>query len=141
MTSDECNFRIVNEGIDLVTKYMGTKSIIEPEYEDLLRALEQQYCLFDAMPGTEKKLLKTAVGCVLFCIPPGFGNSLISENVFLPFWRGRSSVNLLISKQEKISLYSRLTGKELEIDTTLEKAKELVGAVETELEDETIVGK
>jgi hypothetical protein len=102
----ECPYRINNEGVPVIKPFISEKRILNVSIEDLLKlltALTVSYSLLE--PELQQILSASPIGCYLIHVHA-------KEQVFfMPVWKGRGTLNLLVNKQEKFSYLTMLTGR------------------------------
>lgn len=112
-----CVYRLVNDGLNTLVPYLSKKRKVNVKFDDIRVLLEEDYPVVYKF-GEETKVLLEALeqGSCLFCFQPteeDKKNCSIRNQLILPVWKARASVNLLMKKAEKRSLTWRLLGKEL----------------------------
>ena len=112
-------FRLSNDGINTIAPFVKPELVVEFTQSDLMVLLEQDAPLFTSLSEHLKEILTNApLGSMLGKYSPILTEiqNPISAQICFPLWRAHVSVTMLISKQEKQSLYERLTGNALIIE-------------------------
>ncbi|CDS09206.1 hypothetical protein LRAMOSA10566 [Lichtheimia ramosa] len=111
----ESPYRLTTDGLPLIEKYFTTeRRIVTITNKDLKVLLVENIPKIETFePDTQKKMEKLANGgCILrIDLAQAFDKPLKTTLAMsMPIWKGKSSVNLLINKQDKRLLCQRIYG-------------------------------
>ncbi|KAJ1658433.1 tRNA (cytosine-5-)-methyltransferase ncl1 [Dispira simplex] len=121
-----CTYRIHSEALPLVYPFMGEKRKVQLSTADLKLLLNDVgHVNFTKLSeDLQSKVIPMELGCVVGVMPtPSHRRGSeevrneLSNPLLFPLWRGKGSLNLLLSKQDKRSLHYRVFGKELKVKT------------------------
>ncbi|KAI9596681.1 S-adenosyl-L-methionine-dependent methyltransferase [Syncephalis fuscata] len=103
-------YRLQADGLGVVAPLLSPTRVVNAHLDDLRAlVLHQNPLLDDLTPETNKSLDELQPGCcVLRFDPSPYPELTMYEMLYIPVWRARISVNLLLSKQEKRSLGFRI---------------------------------
>ena len=112
-------WRIQNEGLPIIEHWVGGGRVIKLHTLSVLRILLKEMFIKispDASFATFPKYLKeqleaTSLGCCLLRCEPSDSaddNDAFDERLVLPLWRGISSVNLMLPKEDRRAMLLRL---------------------------------
>lgn len=121
--SEECDFRITNEGMASIAPFLNARvhTITADEFAPLLKNTNTS---FDKLGDSSAAFCRgVKEGCVIFKVVGGCDDE---EVCMAPVWRGRGSINILIGKVEKAAIYMRICGEVL----VFEEKKEFKNVVE-----------
>lgn len=106
----ECDFRITNDGIDTISPFLLGKRVFSLTESEMLPLLRNEYTALKQLNLTLAAKCEVELeGCLVFSFTIRKGQE-DEEVCFVPVWRGKGSVNILVNKIEKGALYMRLTG-------------------------------
>lgn len=99
----ECRWRVQSEGIEMLYRFVGPKRVVKSNKLEILRFLsEQAYPRFNDIQERDEELYKQVSelteGCCFFEV----------GGVVYPLWRGRASINTMVSKENTEELLLRL---------------------------------
>ena len=107
-----CPYRLSQEGLPVAYPHLSRKRIVEVPMSDLLQLLREENPLFDSFTPATTEYCRSADNgsCVVDYVGPTGNGGIASatSKISLCSWRGRGSLALLISKQERASLLARL---------------------------------
>ncbi|CDK29542.1 unnamed protein product [Kuraishia capsulata CBS 1993] len=117
---DACPWRIQNESLSVIKKHLSSKRQFSCNQEIFLVFLQETFPNFSILKQKDldseflDKIKDVSEGCC-------FINVIRNENdesLFLPLWRGKNNLNLMVSKQETFEYLYRIYG----IETTKKDA-------------------
>ncbi|CCG83525.1 Putative tRNA [Taphrina deformans PYCC 5710] len=142
---DMCKWRVAQDGVDIIKDFVGTDKIIDCNFEELTIFMQHEFpraTLFPAREGSVADQLKgKKYGCYLLrCDLSKEPTSRIPETIVVPLWKSKVTIQMMIARQDKVAIYTRVTGKELPpaIRVDAEVARQLKQAKEDT--DETTAG-
>ncbi len=119
----DCIHRIVHEGVEAIQNSLAGKNVFVPNLVDLEKIIMGEQLRWELECDDEMKNQMNAapLGCMLMKIDRSHptlsatlkDNILLPSPVYAPVWKGRSTINALLTKQEKASLYMRIFHKEM----------------------------
>ncbi|KAL8280323.1 hypothetical protein RQP46_007240 [Phenoliferia psychrophenolica] len=108
-----CKWRVMNEGLDILRPFMGPKRIVSCTVETLKLCMSKLNVAIEEIKDDEeflKRIEEMETGsCVLELKAVG-KDIEFEQNLSLPFWKSKASVNLMVEKTEKSALSLRLYG-------------------------------
>ncbi|KAJ3211929.1 tRNA (cytosine(34)-C(5))-methyltransferase [Entophlyctis luteolus] len=117
-------YRVTSEGLATLASFLSSKRKVEVSHEDVKILLEKEYPLVTEMSDQLQNAVATlAPGSFVLRYTPhedGHTGSL-HETIFLPAMRAAVSVSLLVPKEERKSLQSRIFGAHFATETGLKK--------------------
>lgn len=123
-----CPWRVQNEGLGIIKAYLGPSRQLSTNMDNLKILLTSAYPLIKELEASgfdaefSKALTEMSEGCLFLRIvrDPSL------EDLFVPLWRGKANVNLMVSKQDTQELLMRLYDIETKAtDEVKEKAHQL----------------
>ncbi|ODQ82012.1 hypothetical protein BABINDRAFT_31874 [Babjeviella inositovora NRRL Y-12698] len=146
----ECLWRAQSESLNVLEHALGPERRISCNPDMLLKLCQQSFPHLPSLAEAEadvafvEEAKKFEIGCVFLTVNRGEGK----EQLFLPLWKGKNSINLMVSKAETYELLYRVFGivteknaeykqqakpqKQVEGETPVESAVE--SAVESTIE-------
>ena len=121
-SADVCRWRIQSEGMPIVEGWVGEERVVRLWRRGTLKGL-----LVEMFPKVEgegwrdlgeigERVLKMGMGCCVLRVEKGGGGEEgeegFSERMVLPLWRSRSSLNLMLPKEERRAMLLRLFNDE-----------------------------
>ena len=126
-SADVCRWRIQSEGMPIVEGWVGEDRVVRLWRRETLRTL-----LVEMFPKVEgngwrdlgeigERVLNMGMGCCVLRVEKGGGgegsgeegeDEGFSERMVLPLWRSRSSLNLMLPKEERRAMLLRLFNDE-----------------------------
>lgn len=99
----DCKWRVQSEGIEMLYRFVGPKRVVKSDNLEILRFLsEQAYPRFNDVKerdeGLYNQVSELSEGCCFFEV----------GSCVYPLWRGRASVNTMVSKENTEELLLRL---------------------------------
>ncbi|KND03593.1 uncharacterized protein SPPG_01069 [Spizellomyces punctatus DAOM BR117] len=123
-TGAECPFRLSNEGLATIGRYVSGKRVVQVPMSDIVTLLSIEYPKFTEFgEELQKKLTEMSMGSCIIKFDPTLEKNYTGSarsTILLPIWRAHVSVSLLLNKQERKSLMHRLTGEDLSIQGGLD---------------------
>ncbi|KAJ1975729.1 tRNA (cytosine-5-)-methyltransferase ncl1 [Dimargaris verticillata] len=127
-----CNYRIHAEALPLLFPYLGEARKVQLPLDDAKLLLETSGHVNFTMlsPGLQDQVQPIDLGCCIGILnvtkdetkeeakdkqDGGLGLTTVAGTMTLPLWRGKGSVNILLSKQDKGSVYMRLFGTPIKL--------------------------
>ncbi|CUM64129.1 uncharacterized protein PRCAT00001720001 [Priceomyces carsonii] len=113
--SGECPWRVQNESLHTIKPYLGTKRRLSCNMELLKFLFQEAFPKVEAIkeagidPGFSENLSQVSEGCVFVTVKRP-GDNL--EDLFLPLWKGKTNVNLMVNKKDTHELLYRVFGIE-----------------------------
>ncbi|KAK4700923.1 multisite-specific tRNA:(cytosine-C5)-methyltransferase, partial [Phenoliferia sp. Uapishka_3] len=110
-----CKWRVMNEGLDILRPFMGPKRILTCTLETLKVLIQN---LNVAIADIKDEAFQTRIAemepgsCVLELATVG-KDIEFQQNLSLPFWKSKASVNLMVEKTDKSALSLRLYGVDI----------------------------
>jgi len=103
-------FRIQANGLPILQPFLGKKRVVEMCLHDVEAFLKWQNPKFDQLSEeVQKSLENMSPGCCICKFDAShLPDATIRQPVFMPIWRAAVSANLLLRKQDKQSLSTRL---------------------------------
>ncbi|ORY43363.1 S-adenosyl-L-methionine-dependent methyltransferase [Rhizoclosmatium globosum] len=132
-------YRVSSEGIATVAPFMSDKRIVVAEKHDVKVLLEKEYPVLKEMSESfQARVADFETGSfVVKYTPENDDAGSLHEELFLPTMRAAVSVSLLVPKEERKSLQSRIFGAHFAIQEGLDKdGKDKEGDDEAAAEDE-----
>lgn len=121
--SGNCAWRVQNESLHTIRKYLSDKRQLSCNLKLLELLFQEAFPKIHAIkesgidPEFSEKLETLEDGCVFVTVTRGDG----LEDLFLPLWKGKSNVNLMVNKKDTQELLYRV----FNIDTSAkDKGKE-----------------
>lgn len=123
-----CPWRVQNEGLGIIKAHLGSSRQLSTNMDNLKILLTSAYPLIKELESSgfdaefSKALTEMSEGCLFLRIvrDPSL------EDLFVPLWRGKANVNLMVSKQDTQELLMRLYDIETKsTDEVKEKAHQL----------------
>lgn len=117
-TSDTyaCKWRILQDGLNVISQYMGPKRKITANLAVLKRMVEEQYAGIDSFKDEtfEKQIRELENGSCICTIEAGeIAEGKLESSIDVPIWRAPVSVCLMVEKMEKRGLSLRIFGEDL----------------------------
>ena len=126
-SADVCRWRIQSEGMPIMEGWVGEERVVRLWKRETLRML-----LVEMFPKVEgegwrdlgeigERVLNMGMGCCVLRVEKGGGgggdgeegaDEGFSERMVLPLWRSRSSLNLMLPKEERRAMLLRLFNDE-----------------------------
>lgn len=143
--SSSCSWRVQNECLHTIRQYLGDNRTLTCNLNLLERLFQEGFPKIDYIkesgidPEFSAKLDQVEEGCLFLNVSRG-GENL--EDLFLPLWKGRTNVNLMVNKKDTQELLYRVfniytsnsdEGKE----TAYQKKAETEKKAREELKNET----
>ncbi|KAJ3188828.1 tRNA (cytosine(34)-C(5))-methyltransferase [Gaertneriomyces sp. JEL0708] len=135
------NYRLVNEGMDVISSFVDDRRVVICERLSEIRTLlAKEYPKFEDLGDLGIKIATITSGSCIVRYDPHTdvetkGHCRVRHVIQLPIWRAAVSVSLLMNKQERCSLLERLCGEELGFEGGLDK--DLPNAIKTDAATET----
>lgn len=114
---DACRWRIQSEGLPIVEPWVGECRIVRLRKRETLRKL-----LIEMFPRMDQGLAEIGdrcrsigVGCCLLRVEPSEDEDGFKERLVMPLWRGISSLNLMVPKEERKAMLLRLFNDDSEL--------------------------
>ncbi|KAJ3028802.1 UNVERIFIED_CONTAM: hypothetical protein HDU68_000843 [Siphonaria sp. JEL0065] len=118
-------YRVSSEGVSIVAPFMGPKRLINASKKDVKVLLEKEYPILSEMSQEFQDVVgKDTFECGSFVLrfsPMDTEAGSLHEDLFLPTMRAAVSVSLLVPKEERKSLQSRIFGTHFEVKGGLDK--------------------
>ncbi|TPX45291.1 hypothetical protein SeLEV6574_g03949 [Synchytrium endobioticum] len=133
-----CTYRIDHVAVPLVRACARTLRI---SFDDLVTALGTDYPKFASF-GVATPLALSTVGPYVMEFDPADDQSgrakerLVNHTLYIPFWRAQTSISIFLDKNERRTLYARLTGLEYVPQALPLKAKSGVADVDARVQAE-----
>ncbi|KAJ3066386.1 tRNA (cytosine(34)-C(5))-methyltransferase [Podochytrium sp. JEL0797] len=127
-------YRVSSEGVATLAPFMNSKRVLDVSIQDVKVLLENEYPVLTAMsPAFQEQAGKLETGSfVLKYAPEDGADGSLHEEIYLPTMRANVSVSLLVPKEERKSLQSRIFGAHFEVQTGLEKDEKTEDKAEEE---------
>jgi hypothetical protein len=98
------------EIIPLITPYLGEKSVIDITKDELIHCLDTEFPQFHTFSEpVEKRLRAMSMGGVVFRYVPAEEDNFKCVT-YVTAWRAKTSVNVLLAKDERLCLLVKLVG-------------------------------
>ncbi|KAJ3105048.1 tRNA (cytosine(34)-C(5))-methyltransferase [Physocladia obscura] len=117
-------YRLTSEGLSTIAPFLSSKRVIEIDRADVQKLLEKEYPLLTEMtPAFQNKIASFEAGSFVAKYTPDENADAgsLHEQVPLPAMRASVSVSLLVPKEERKSLQSRIFGAHFEYEKGLDK--------------------
>lgn len=111
----ECPWRIQSEALPIMKHHMTSNRVIETNEEILKILLEDSFPSFDAIADSQidphfvQRTKDISSGCAFIEV---LRDGASKENLFLPVWKGKKCINLMVCKEDTHELLYRLFGVE-----------------------------
>ncbi|ODV95015.1 hypothetical protein PACTADRAFT_43494 [Pachysolen tannophilus NRRL Y-2460] len=115
-SKEVCQWRVQNEGLFVIKKFLSPSRQVSCSLDILVVLLKEAFPnlskLKENYPDDEffEKINGISEGCCFINIKRGEHE----EDLFLPLWKGKNNVNLMVNKQETYELMYRIFGIETE---------------------------
>lgn len=109
-----CAWRAQNESVQLIKKFLSPKRIFDCNLDVLLVLLKEAFPNLQKLAGENlddafvSAIQDVEEGCCFISVKRGEHE----EDLFLPLWKGKLNINLMVSKQETYELLYRIYGIE-----------------------------
>ncbi|KAL0075394.1 S-adenosyl-L-methionine-dependent methyltransferase [Phycomyces blakesleeanus] len=107
-----CPFRVTSEGLPMLERIISERRRVHINHAELKTLLTQAFPTIDEFePATQTRLAEMERGCCIVHIDLSSASDAAPESIIpmtLPVWRGKTSLNVLINKQDKTSLCQRI---------------------------------
>lgn len=155
-SQDMCKWRLAQDGVDLIKDFVSPDRFIDCNFGELTIFMQHEFPRSSLFPDRENSVTKQMAGqkygCYLLrCDLRNDPDSRIPEVIVVPLWKSKVTIQMMIARQDKVAIYTRVTGKELppaiRVDRKLTKddqvgvgeiAQEVVKEDEVEAIDTTI---
>ena len=147
-SADVCRWRIQSEGMPIVEGWVGEERVVRLWKRSTLRTLLME--MFPKVEGNGwrdlgeigQRVLNMGMGCCVLRVEKGGGEGEegFSERMVLPLWRSRSSLNLMLPKEERRAMLLRLFNDDTPLqdhskDRFLKKTESRVEGVDGEVDE------
>ncbi|KAF2403914.1 S-adenosyl-L-methionine-dependent methyltransferase [Trichodelitschia bisporula] len=111
---DICRWRIQSEGMPIIEPWVGEGRVVRLTKRPTLRKLLIE--MFPKMSGEgwkkmgeiAERVRDISMGCCVLRVEPSDDEDGFQERIVLPLWRGISSLNLMLPKEERKAMLLRL---------------------------------
>lgn len=114
---NRCKWRVTNESVNFVKKYLPKESILSGTADDLRSFVEHYHPVISSIGGEDGKLrdilqnVKSGSHIVEFSLDNGENG--LSQPVYVPLWKSKTSVSMMVDKKERSALSLRLFGEDV----------------------------
>ncbi|KAI8886813.1 S-adenosyl-L-methionine-dependent methyltransferase [Backusella circina FSU 941] len=113
MTEIGAPFRIANEGLSLLEGVVSDRRRVTIAYDELRILLTEAFPMLEQFEKkTQDKLETIDLGCCVFCVDSNTTNddkaAATVSGLEMPVWKGKTSLNVLLNKQDKKALCQRI---------------------------------
>ncbi|KAI9341660.1 S-adenosyl-L-methionine-dependent methyltransferase [Obelidium mucronatum] len=116
-------YRVSSEGVSILAPFMSSKRLIDATKSDVKILLEKEYPVLTEMSPAFQEVAQ-GLECGSFVIrysPLDTESGSLHEDIYLPTMRAAVSVSLLVPKEERKSLQSRIFGAHFSVQGGLDK--------------------
>jgi len=135
---DACRWRIQSDGLPIVEPWVGDGRVVRLHKRETLRKL-----LIEMFPRVSdgawtslgeigERCKDLSVGCCVLRVEPSDAEDGFQERLVMPLWRGISSLNLMLPKEERKAMLLRLFNDDSEL---VDHQKDRNKAVKTDVDD------
>lgn len=114
---NRCKWRVTNESVNFVKKYLPAEAIFKGTPDDLKSFVENYHPVISSIGGENgelKKILQNIQsGSHIVEFSLDNGENGLSQPVYVPLWKSRTSVSMMVDKKERSALSLRLFGEDL----------------------------
>ena len=107
-----CSYRLFLDGLDILRPYFSLDRQVNIELDDVRTCMDEEYPRLGTLsPSVQRRLEEIGVGGCFFVLDTttaAVENSAIPAEVVLPVWIARISINVLLNRQDRQSLKTRL---------------------------------
>lgn len=109
-----CPWRVQNESLHTIKPFLSDARLLKCNLKLLEKLFQEAFPKIDAIkeegidPEFSERLDAMSEGCVFLTVERGEG----LEDLFLPLWKGRTNVNLMVNKKDTNELLYRVFGIE-----------------------------
>lgn len=128
-----CKWRILQDGLNVISEYMSPKRKIRANLATLKRMIEEQYAGIDSFGDEQfvKDVRALGNGSAICTIEAGdMAGGKLESSIDVPIWRAPVSICLMVEKMEKRGLSLRIFGEDLSKNAYKKKEAKADGAVD-----------
>ncbi|TIA97272.1 hypothetical protein E3P94_02927 [Wallemia ichthyophaga] len=143
---NRCKWRVTNESVSFVKKYLPPQAIFRGTPDDLKSFVEHYHPVISSIGGANGELRdvlqNTHSGSHIVEFSLDNGENGLSQPVYVPLWKSKTSVSMMVDKKERSALSLRLFGEDLseagrkQAEVQKQREERMKSAAENALEKE-----
>ncbi|KAM0749571.1 S-adenosyl-L-methionine-dependent methyltransferase [Meredithblackwellia eburnea MCA 4105] len=125
-----CKWRVLAEGLELIRPFMGPKRVIRCKPDTLRVFMEALSTSIENIKDEEfvKRINEMEPGSCVLEVAVAGSDVEFEQDLVLPFWKSKASVNLMVEKTDKSALSLRLYGVDVTPHAKAPSGRELKAA-------------